>query len=153
MGVPQERYRRPAKYHLIELDRPGWTASVLSAVGRYEAEAGDELTREQRIEFARLDGIDRLREKVEALAVRDGVTVTQLLAYRWELKDDVVLFLSGARVVGRPADKPDGTLVAKVELPLRRLWMIVRRGMKPIEVDPQAGDSRGGSERGEKGSP
>jgi hypothetical protein len=44
--------------------------------------------------------------------------------------------LNGARVVTAPVALPAGGVEVKVELPLRRLWEIVRRGMKLEEVEP-----------------
>ena len=136
LATPPDRYRQRPPYGLIELDTPPWAGTTLTATGRHEPMGGDELTRDQRIERARFDGMDELRKKVEALIVQGNVTVERLLGYRRELKDDVVILLSGARVVGKPRVQPDDTLVVRVELPLERLWKIIRRGMEQVEVDP-----------------
>jgi hypothetical protein len=138
LATPPNRYRQPEPYELIELDAPSWSGSTLSATGVYDPLDSELFAPEVRLELARFDGMDKLRQKVEALVIKDGVTVEQLLGYRRELKDDVVVFLGGTRIVGPPRTEPDGTLKVPVELPLKRLWLIVRRGMEPVEVDPPA---------------
>jgi hypothetical protein len=85
--------------------------------------------------------MDVLRKQVEALVIKDDVTVEQWLGYHPELKDDVVIFLSGARVADRGRVESDGTAEVRVELPLGRLWKIVRRGMQRVEVDPPERDA------------
>jgi hypothetical protein len=140
IATPPERHRQRAAYELIELDTPPWASTMLSATGRYDPPDGEDFARDVRLQLARFDGMNELRKKVEALVVKDGVTVEQLLAYRRELKDDVVIFLSGARVVGQPRIEPDERLEVRVELPLERLWLIIRRGMERVEVDPPSSD-------------
>lgn len=136
LATPPERYRQREPYELIELDTPQWVEQTLRVTGCYDPLDTESFARDVQIELARFDGMDELRKTVEALVVKDNVTVEQLLGYRRELKDDVVIFLSGARVVGDPRTEPDGTLQVPVELPLERLWLIVRRGMERVEVDP-----------------
>ncbi|MFQ5807373.1 MAG: hypothetical protein ACE5I3_13075 [Phycisphaerae bacterium] len=143
LATPPNRYRQREPYVLIELDTPPWAATSLGATGRYDPNDDEDFSREVRRELARFDGMDALRKKVEALLIKDRVTVEQLLGYRRELKDDVVIFLSRARVVGRPHTEPDGTLTVRVELPLERLWKIVRRGMQRVEVDPSEDEATG----------
>ncbi len=120
----------------LELDAPDWVNRTISAVGRFDAPDGDRTTPDERVELARIDGISRLREQVEALRVQGDVSVAAMLGYKPELKDDVVLFLSGARTAGRPQRRADGGVDVTVELRLRRLWEILRRGMTRVEVDP-----------------
>lgn len=137
MASPSAKHIVPARYQPIELDAPRWAADTLRATGRYEPRDEDEnVDADGRVEIARLDGMDALRRKAEALMIKDGVSVEKLLAYHRELKDDVVLFLTGARVVGPGKNAADGGFEIRVELPARRLWEIVRRGMRVVEVDP-----------------
>lgn len=137
LAAPPQRFITRPEFELIELDRPAWTEQTLSDVGRYQPLEEDALPQSVAAEAARIDGMDRLRRQVEALPVSDGVTVEQSLALREDLKPDVVVFLSGARPVGPPETAADGTISQRVELPLRRLWLIVRRGMTAIEVGPE----------------
>ncbi len=138
LAAPPSTYIKPSPYRPIELDTPSWAAQTLSTTGRYEP-ADDEIFPEiVRAELARFDGMDNLRRKVEALVIQKNVTVTEFLGYHRELKDDVVLFLSGTRIVGTPQELPDGGVEARVELPLQRLWHIVRRAMQLVEVEPTA---------------
>ncbi|MFN0138025.1 MAG: hypothetical protein ACKVS9_18130 [Phycisphaerae bacterium] len=138
LAPPPSTYLIKPQYETIELDTPVWAKQTLTVVGRHEptdrdaAAAGD-----SRIAIARFDGVDRLRRQIEALKVQGDVTVEQFLARRPELKDDVILFLSGARVTQSTATPTaDSAVEATLELPLWRLWTIVRRGMTMIEVDP-----------------
>ena len=39
-------------------------------------------------------------------------------------------------MISQAKPQPDGSLAVNVELPLRRLWEIVRRGMTYVEVYP-----------------
>jgi len=123
-------------YEPIELDAPSWAAGRLAATGRYTP--GDEDLPElaARAEAARLDGVDQLRRQVEDLVIFQNVTVHAFLAEHDELKDDVVLFLTGARVVSAPKTSADGAVEVNLELPMQRLWWILRRGLERIEVYP-----------------
>lgn len=137
LAAPPQRHITRPEFELIELDRPAWTEQTLFDVGHYQPLEEDAIPPGVAAEAARIDGMDRLRRQVEALPVSGGVTVEQLLALREDLKPDVVVFLSGARPVGSPETAADGTVSQRVELPLRRLWLIVRRGMTVIEVGPE----------------
>lgn len=120
-------------YELLDLDAPAWADSTLSAVGRSAGGAG---AAAPSADAARLDAVDQLRQKAEALPLRGGATVEQFLGYHTDLKEDVVLWLSGARQVGAPAAPATGGIEVRAELRAKRLWHILRRGMKVIEVDP-----------------
>lgn len=136
MAAPPPKYRLLAEYRLIELDVPPWLNDTLRAEGRYAPEDEGALAEEARPEAARLSAMDQLRRQVEELPLVGGLRVGELLAARSDLKDDVIVFLSGARLSGAPQRQADGTLVVQVELPLRRLWHIMRRGIRVIELDP-----------------
>lgn len=138
LAPPPARTILTTRYEPLELDVPPWAGAILSALGRYEPtdnESPDEATRR---EAARLDALDHLYAQMTKLVVKEDVTVGAFLSYHSHLKSDVALFLSGARPVGRPVTKPDGTTELKVELPLRRLWEILRRAMTVEEVEPAA---------------
>jgi len=141
LATPPNRYRLHEPYQLVELDTPPWATTTLRATGRYDPLDTDDFADDVRLELARFDGMNELRQQVEALVIQDRVTVEQLLGYRRQLKDDVVVFLSGARVAGQKQTEPDGTLTVRIELPLQRLWKIVRRGLQRVEVDPPENDA------------
>ncbi|HUU95739.1 MAG TPA: hypothetical protein VM487_08355 [Phycisphaerae bacterium] len=136
LAVPPSRYLTEPEYQLIDLDTPRWAAQTLSATGRYEPADEDDFAQVVRLGIARFDGMDHLRRKVEALVIQQGVTVEEFIGHHRELKDEIVTFLSGTRVVGRPQALPDGGIQVQVELPLKRLWLIVRAAMQRVEVDP-----------------
>lgn len=135
LAAPPARYLIKPRFELIELDEPSWTATTLSTTGIYSPEDTDDFPAPMREELARFDGIDRLRKMVEAIELKKGVTVEQFLGYHRHLKDDVVIFLGGARASGPAEARSDGGVAVKVELPLKRLWWILRRGMRTVEVD------------------
>ncbi|MGE0481923.1 MAG: hypothetical protein AB7Q17_15790 [Phycisphaerae bacterium] len=136
LASPPPQYRMTPEFQLIELDAPGWIHTTADAVGRFDATDDPSLDTNGRIQAARWTALDGLRRNIEALAVRKDVTLEQFLAMRPELKDDVVVFLSGARLVNAPKAGPEDIVEARVELPLAKLWDIVRRGMRTIEVEP-----------------
>lgn len=136
LGTPPSHTFLNQRFTPVEYDVPDWANKTLSDVGRYhpaEGETSDEVARR---EAARLDAVARLARQVEQLVIQRDVTVAEFLGYHQELKDDVALFLSGTRVVSQPSSLRDGGVEVKVELPLRRLWDIVRRAMKREEVEP-----------------
>lgn len=142
LAAPPDKYRIRAAYELIELDLPDWIRKTLTAVGRYEPQDGDDFPPEMRSELARWDGMDQLRRQVEALVLQGDITVERFLGYRTGLKNDVVLFLSAARVISRPQIRADDSAEVRVELPLHRLWRILRRGAAIVEVEPGEATSR-----------
>lgn len=131
---PESRLRDP--YTLVEHNPPPWAGQTLTATGRYEPATGESLTSAGLAEAARLDGIDRLRLRVETLVIQDHITVGDFLAYQQELKPDVVRWLSGAHPVARARPLPGGGIELDIEVPLRRLWEILRRKMKLEDIDP-----------------
>ncbi len=138
LASPPLQTRLPPRPRTVDLDVPEWAATTLTAVGRYEPAEGEVSEAEARREAARLDGIDRLWQQLEKLVIQKDVTVAAFLSYHQELKPDVAVFLGGARAVGNPRTLPGGTVEVQVELPLRRLWEIVRRKMRLEEVEPPA---------------
>jgi hypothetical protein len=153
LATPPDRYHLREPYELIELDTPPWAATTLAATGTCDPLDTEAFPREVRLELARFNGMNELRKKVEALVVKDDVTVEQFLGYHRDLNDDVVIFLSGARLVGQPHTEPDGTLHVHVELPLERLWKIVRHGMQQVEADASDDDDTPGNQPTEEVRP
>jgi hypothetical protein len=147
LSTPPRKAMLAPRYAPIEYNAPEWAGTALGGSGRYtpaEGEASDEAARR---EAARLDGIERLSREIDKLLIQSGVTVAQYLAYHQDLKEDVALFLSGARVISAAAPRADGTVEVKLELPLRRLWEILRRNMRLEEVEPPpAGSGPAGGE-------
>ncbi len=131
---------------LAEYDLPAWVETSLRATGRVRPEdaGGTALSPTTApggapvplAEAARVLAIEQLARQVEALVIQRDVTVGAFVAYHQDLKDDIVLFLSGARPVGPARVLADGSVEATVELPLRRLWEIVRRKMRLEEAAP-----------------
>lgn len=137
LATPPARYLVRSPYELIELDAPPWISTLLGATGRYEPRDEDRFDEATALAAARLAAIDELRTKIEALVVQKDVTVGEFLRLRPALKDDVVTWLSGAKVAGAPSKSPDGGVELRVELSARRLWDIVKCGMRTVELDPE----------------
>ena len=137
MATPPPRHRLPPPVREIEYDAPAWVDSVLRATGRYAPLPDLEPPSEsEHIQAAWMDGIDALRQQVLELPLRGRAVVQTLLADYPELKPDVVTFLAGTRLASVAAPKSDGTREVRVELPARRLWVIVKRVMHRVEIDP-----------------
>lgn len=135
LGVPPARTLMTNPYEPVEFNAPRWAETTLRAEGTTPA-AIAEGSISERAERARLAAIDRLRGEVLALVIQQEVTVAEYVAYHQDLKDDIVLFLSSARPIAPPEALRGGGVRLRVELPLRRLWEIVRRKMHVEEVEP-----------------
>lgn len=134
-GPPASQILR-SPYEPIELDAPGWVGETLTVEASYlpldeDGTYGDDV----RVELARVEAMDALRRRIEKLVIQRDVTVEQFLGFHPRLKGDVVTFLTAARPVFFIA-RGDGTATVRAELPLRRLWEIVKLGMRVEEVDP-----------------
>jgi hypothetical protein len=138
LAAPAESAIVRPQYVPLELDVPAWAGEALRAVGVHETSATEASPSAELIGLARLDGIDRLRRQVEALVLQHDVTVAEFLGTHEELKDDVIIFLSGARLAGLAQTPAAGVVTVPVELPLERLWRILRRGMEVVEALPEA---------------
>ena len=117
-----------------ELDAPAWATAKMTASGRYLPRENEKLSQAEQAEAARLDGVDELWQGIQTLALKDGRTLSAFFAEHTELQADLEVFLSGARVVGPQSTQPAGVVTVQIELPLRRLWWIVRRGLRPAEM-------------------
>ncbi len=136
LASPPAHTRLRSRYAPIEYDVPPWAATALTAVGRYVPAEGESPDQATQREAARLDGIARLGTQVAQLVIRDDLTVAQYVGYHQDLKGDVVLLLSAARPASPPRELPDGGIELQVELPLRRLWEILKSKMTLEEVEP-----------------
>lgn len=147
LAAPPSATGGRGRYEPIEFNVPAWAATSLSAVGRYEPAADETADAAAQAAAARLDGIAQLDRQIAALVIQQPVTLAEYLGYHQDLKDDVALFLSGARVVAAPETTSTGGVEVRVELPLRRLWEIVRRDMKLEEMEPPASAPAAPAER------
>ena len=136
LATPPSESLLHSRYEPIELDVPDWAAKTLTATGRFVPADGEAPELDAAAAAARLDGVAQLGLQIEQLVIQKNVTVAELLGYYQVLKDDVALFLTGTRAVAAPTPLPSGGVEVKVELPLRRLWEILRRSMKVDEVEP-----------------
>jgi hypothetical protein len=146
LATPPERYRLKAPPRDLELDRPEWAGQSFAAVGRYAPEPGETPPDEAvRVAAARTDALDQLRRHAEGLVVQDGTTVSALLGTQRALKDDVILWLSGARLTAVSAARDTAAVEVRVVLPAERLWQIMQRGMQRVEITPDDAPAPGGS--------
>ncbi len=136
LAPPPERTILRNRYEPIEYNAPDWAAQTLRAGGRFVPPEDEAVPSDAALTAARLSAADAMREKVEALVIQQSVTVSDFVGYHQALKEDVTRFLTGVRLTGRPRELADGGVLVEVELPLRRLWELVRQHMKLEEVDP-----------------
>ncbi len=137
IGLPPESTILYDEVTSQEFNAPAWVTETLRASGRYVPPDGEQLGAELQVAIARLDGIEQLQRDCAELSLKPGgVTVADFLAYHQDLKDDVVLFFSGARLRGESAQLPAGGCTVQIELPLERLWQILRRRVQLEETTP-----------------
>lgn len=141
LGIPPTRHTRPRDDAWDGAERPEWADAVLEEVGRYVPLDGHVLPEVVAAEFARHDAMARLRSRITGLAIAEESTVGALLAAHPGLQEDVTVFLSAARPLGRVEVSPDGVVALRVEMPLKRLWRLVRRAVLEF-----GGDSAGNAE-------
>ncbi len=127
------------RYLPIEHNAPEWAGRSLTAVGTCVPAHDETLDDAARVAAARLDAVDQLSRQATQLVIQKTTTVGEFVGYHQELKDDIILWLSAARVTAPATMQTDGTTELKVELPARRLWKIVQRRMKVEEVEPEDG--------------
>lgn len=136
LAPPPERYLLTSRAPR-SLDAPTWATQSLRVTGRFVPSAGDAAASPADARTAaRLDAIGQLNSRVLELVIQDGVTVAAWIGQERQLKPDVVTFLSSARIVRATDPDADGIVTVEVELPLGRLWQIVRRPMERIELRP-----------------
>lgn len=132
----------------LELDAPAWADEQRQATGRYVPQEFPPPPPDRVAALARIDALVRLQHEILALEIRAGVSIGRFVTYYQDLKEDIVLFISGAHPVGGARPLADGGAELTVEIPLRRLWEIVRRKMELVETDPEATPAdRPGEER------
>jgi hypothetical protein len=109
---------------------PAWAGQTIRTTGR-TACVSALVHSALREELARQDAIRRLRNETLALPANAGLTVGQLLGYdtaTWPesgASQDFETFLAAARPTGAAQAGDERTFCGEVELPLRRLWLIV----------------------------
>lgn len=119
----------------LDPDAPQWASQWLRVQGRYEPRPGEEFPPEMRIDLARADALDRLHREVGALTLPRGRSVDELLAGNRALLDDLTESVRTARDVAPVATTPEGGFEIRLELPLTRVWKVVRRATNPSESD------------------
>jgi hypothetical protein len=137
LGLPPADHVIRRGFHPLELDAPDWASRALHTTGIWtdDFRTAAPLPPDQRIVFARLIGMDALRQQVESLVIQKDVTVERFLLFHPELKGDVLTAITAARPVTDPQPTPDGGISIEIELPLRRIWDTVKRGMRRVELD------------------
>ncbi|MBW7904668.1 MAG: hypothetical protein H3C42_03755 [Phycisphaerae bacterium] len=132
---------------------PAWARQTIRTTGR-TACVSVLVHAAVREELARQDAIQRLRDEALALPAGPGLTVGQRLGYdtaAWPesaAMQDFETFLAAARLTGAAQAGDERTFSVEVELPLRRLWLIVGSrleqagGAQPRDAD--AADEPGG---------
>lgn len=136
LGLPPSHTVSPRRFAGVDLDVPEWASRTLRALGEFRPPAGAALDSVALEHAARLDAIEQLYLEVEQLIVQGEVTVADYLSYHHDLKADAALWLSGARVARPPTSLSNGGVEVQVELPAQRLWEILRRNMKTVEIMP-----------------
>ena len=136
-GLPPSSTLRKNPYAVVDLDEPDWAKGTLRASSKASPPA-DGATADRAIEIAtqdaRIAAQLKLAEQVDLLALPGGVTVGAFLDRHEALAGDVLTFLSTARATGAPRVDGDRRVTLELELPLRRLWRILRPAIPATEV-------------------
>lgn len=122
-----------------DLDPPSWAAQSLRGTGVVMRALHEPSISEGGLAEARGRAVADLAERTRALSVREGLSLSRLLAERTALKADIVIALHGAREVVVAVDESNQSARVVLELPLERVWRIARRGLIAIEVDQATG--------------
>jgi hypothetical protein len=145
LAVPPASMLLPAPLPPAEPGPPAWVGTTLAVTGEFAPAEGEELDEAARLAAARRDGVEKLRRAIDELVVGEDTTVAAVLAGQAGLADDLAVFLASARA-GPPGVTADAVAVP-LELPLRRLWWIVRRGLLDGEMEKPAAAARRPAER------
>ena len=130
-SVPAARFIRGSTSTVGIDEPPAWTANVVKATGTgavdqamlAENAAQAWLNAER---AATLDGLRKLGEQVDGLRIDSTTLVKDFVAEHDAIRSDMNTFIRGARIVAKRR-LDDGTAEVDVELPLERLWLIVKR--------------------------
>jgi hypothetical protein len=142
---PSSALRQKSRFTVVDVDEPAWAARVLrapgsGAVGRSEQAQDEDRAIDVAIQDARIAAQLNLAEQIDRLELPGGRTVGAFLIRHEELADDILKLLSAAqRVEGPTIDKAARTVGLTLELPLRRLWLILRPAIPAVETTTQPG--------------
>ena len=137
-GLPPASAFRKTPYAVIEVDEPAWTQESIRASGQAALPRNPSAT-DRAVEIASQDARIAARlqiaEQIDLLKLPGGTSVATFLDGHEALADDILTFLSAARPVGSPkVDKANRRVTLTMELPLRRLWLILRDAIPTVEV-------------------
>jgi hypothetical protein len=146
-GVPPAGAWRTPRELWLYADPPSWhthTLRLTATVRLSNAEhaAGD--LQAMAADAARIEGIRRFAEQVDALTLPDGIGVATFLVAHPEMAEDVAMFLSSARTLSAPSyDADAATATVQMELPLGRLWRVLKARMVFATADQAAPTTAG----------
>jgi hypothetical protein len=145
-GVPpSSAIRQKSRFAVVDVDEPAWAGRVLRATAGGTIERSQQAQDEERavdvaVQDARIAAQLKLAEQIDRLELPGGWTVGAFLARHEELADDLLRFLSAAeRIHGPTIDRAARTVGLTLELPLRRLWLILRPAIPAVETTTQPG--------------
>jgi len=146
-GVPPGSALRRVRFAPVDVDEPPWVGQSLRATGSAilpRLEVSNERAVEIAVQDARIAAQLKLAEQIDRLELPGGMTVAAFLARREALAGDVLRLLSAAQTVEGPTvDRLAQRVTLTLELPLRRLWLILRPLIPAIEVTTQPAPSSG----------
>ncbi|MBN1347563.1 MAG: hypothetical protein JXQ73_33035 [Phycisphaerae bacterium] len=129
-GLPPASMLRKNRWAVLDVDQPAWARESIRAKGETSMSKQQPVTDrlvELAVQDARIAAQLDIAKKIDALELPGGVTVATFLDRHEMLAEDILTFLSAARLAVPPAvDKDKRQVAVTMELPLRRLWLILR---------------------------
>ncbi len=142
-GLPPASAFRKDPYAVVEVDEPAWAKESIRANGQAALPRDPSVTNraiEIASQDARIAARLQIAERIDVLKLPGGIGVATFLDGHEDLADDILTFLSAARLVGSPkVDRANRRVTVTMELPLRRLWLILRDAIPAVEVPPPSG--------------
>lgn len=135
--VPSSALRK-VRFAVVDVDEPAWSKEILRVTCQGIMPKFETVT-DQAVEIAtqdaRIGAQLKLAEQIDLFELPGGVTVGAFLQRHEKLAEDILTFLGSARPT-KPVevDKSRYQVKLTLELPLRRLWLILRDAIPTVET-------------------
>jgi len=137
-GLPPASLLRQNPYAVVELDEPEWAKQSLRATAAGSIprlDSSEDRLIDLAVQDARIAAQLRLAEQMDTLELPGGGKVQAFLSSHENLSEDILRFLSGARTIEGPTiDRGARRVSLTLELPLERLWLILRQAIPAVEA-------------------
>lgn len=141
-GLPPTSAIRRPRLAAVDVDEPEWAGRSLRVSSSGTMPKGGQPSEDRAVEIAtqdaRIAAQLKLAEQIDVLQLPGGASAASVLDAHEELAEDILKLLSAAQVVEGPTiDRKNRRVTLTLELPLRRLWLILRQAMTSVEATTQ----------------